>query len=79
MLRPDDFPTHEIDGYKYRCGRVRPFGASLIGDRTVNFSIFSKHAASCELLLYHRDGKKPFVVIPFPDEFRIGNVFSMIV
>lgn len=79
MVRLDDFPTHEINGIRYRCGRVRPFGASLIANDTVNFSIFSKHAVSCELLLYHSGEKKPFAVIPFPDEFRIGNVFSMIV
>ena len=31
MIRPDDYPTHELNGVKYRCGRVSPFGASLIG------------------------------------------------
>ena len=79
MTRLDEYPTHEKDGVKYRCGRVRPFGASLIGYGAVNFSIFSKYAESCELLLYHSGEDEPFVVIPFPEEFRIGNVFSMIV
>lgn len=79
MVRVDEYPTHEIKGIKYRCGRVQPFGATLIGDGIINFSIFSLNATSCELVLFHRGEKKPFVTIPFPDDFRIGNVFSMIV
>ncbi|MBP5362801.1 MAG: glycogen debranching protein GlgX [Ruminococcus sp.] len=79
MKRLDDYPTHEICGLKYRCGRVKPFGASLVGEDAINFSVFSKYAISCELLLYHDGEPEPFAVIPFSDEFRIGNVFSMIV
>ena len=26
MIRPDDYPTHELNGVKYRCGRVRDKG-----------------------------------------------------
>ena len=74
----DTFPTHTIKNLSYRAGRVFPFGASLIGD-AVNFSIFSKEAVSCSLLLFHHGQKKPFVEIPFPEEFRIGNVFTMMV
>ena len=79
MLRIDSFPTHEKDGVRYRHGRVYPFGASLLADGSVNFSVYSKDAVSCELLLYHDDDEEPFVRIPFPEEFRIGNVYSMIV
>jgi len=79
MTRLDDQPTHELNGIKYRCGRVQPFGATLVSDTAVNFSIFSKNASSCELVLYHFGDREPFAVIPFPEEFRIGNVFSMIV
>ena len=79
MTRLDDYPTHELNGIKYRCGRVSPFGASLIGNGAINFSVFSKNAVSCELLLYDVGSGEPFAVIPFPNEFRIGNVFSMIV
>ena len=79
MTRLDDYPTHELNGIHYRCGRISPFGASLIGSGAVNFSVFSKNAAGCELLLYENGSEEPFAVIPFPDEFRIGNVFSMIV
>ncbi len=31
MTRLDDYPTHELNGIHYRCGRISPFGASLIG------------------------------------------------
>ena len=79
IFRLDSFPTHELCGIKYRCGHVQPFGATLMSDGTINFSVFSKEASSCELLLYHRGEKEPFLVIPFPEDFRIGNVFSMMV
>lgn len=79
MTRMDSEPTHELNGIKYRCGHVQPFGATIVYSNAVNFSVFSKDAVSCELLLYHHDEEEPFAVIPFPDEFRIGNVFSMIV
>ncbi|MBR4543977.1 MAG: glycogen debranching protein GlgX [Lachnospiraceae bacterium] len=79
MIRIDDFPTHELNGIKYRHGRVQPFGATVVGNDGINFSVFSKDAVFCELLLFHRGEKDPFARIPFPDDFRIGNVFSMIV
>ncbi len=79
MKRMDSFPTHELGGIKYRRGLAEPFGATIVYDDAVNFSVFSKDAESCELLLYHKGEEEPFVVIPFLDEFRIGNVFAMIV
>ncbi len=74
----DTFPTNQIKGLEYRVGRMLPFGATLTDDG-VNFSIFSKEAKSCSLLLFHHGKEEPFVEIPFPDEFRIGNVFTMMV
>lgn len=78
MIRVDSYPTHEKDGIKYRIGKVLPYGASIVPNG-VNFSIFSKYATSCELVLFRKREKEPYAVIPFPDEFRIGDVFSMIV
>ena len=78
MNRIDDFPTHEKDGIKYRCGRVQPFGASIVGNGGINFSVFSRYATYCELVLFNKGEKEPFARLPFPEEFRIGNVFSMI-
>lgn len=78
-MRPiDSFPTNKIDNIEYRAGRVFPFGASIL-EGAVNFSIFSKEATSCTLLLYHSGAKKPYVKIPFPDSFKIGNVYTMMV
>ncbi len=79
MQAMDNYPTHELDGVKYRCGHVSPFGATILYDGAVNFSVFSKHATACELLLYHRGEEEPYAVLPFPEDFRLGNVFSMIV
>ncbi|MDD3415563.1 MAG: glycogen debranching protein GlgX [Lachnospiraceae bacterium] len=78
MIRIDSYPTHELDGIKYRIGKVLPYGASIVADG-VNFSVFSSDASYCELLLYHHGEMEPYVIIPFPESFRIGNVFSMIV
>ncbi len=78
MERIDIYPTHEHEGIRFRRGKPLPFGATIVPGG-VNFSVFSKHATSCELVFYKKNGKKPYAVIPFPDEFRIGNVFNMIV
>jgi glycogen operon protein len=45
----------------------------------VNFSVYSRYATECTLVLFHNHEKEPFVEIPFFREFRMGNVFSMIV
>jgi glycogen operon protein len=76
--RVDVYPTHEHQGYKLRVGRPFPFGATFVPGG-VNFSVFSSHATSCTLVLFKRREAKPLVEIPFLPEFRIGNVFSMIV
>ena len=78
MIRVDSYPTHELNGIKYRIGKVLPYGATIVPNG-VNFSIFSKYATSCELLLFHKGDNKPYAIIPFPNEFKIGDVFSMIV
>ena len=78
MRSIDSFPTDRINDIEYRVGRVLPFGASIV-EGGVNFSIFSKEATGCTLLLFHQGEKEPFVEIPFPERFRIGNVYSMMV
>lgn len=76
--RIDYYPTHELEGIKYRKGHVLPFGATMVPNG-VNFSIYSSAATSCALVLFEKNAVQPFAEIPFPHEFRIGNVFSMIV
>ncbi|MCR4892685.1 MAG: hypothetical protein K5989_10960 [Lachnospiraceae bacterium] len=78
MKRIDSYPTNRIGDVEYRIGYVLPFGATLEDD-AINFSIFSKMATSCTLLLYHKGDRQPFLEIPFLEVFRIGNVYTMMV
>ncbi len=41
--------------------------------------LYTPRASSVELLLFHREAEEPFAVLPFPQHYRIGNVYSMIV
>ncbi len=78
FMRDGDFYTHIIDNMKVRMGKPLPFGATLVKSG-VNFSIFSQYATGCELLLFKKDRQVPYAIIPFPKEFRMGSVFSMVV
>ncbi len=79
MKAIDTFPTASKKEFSYRRGRILPFGATLLEDGAVNFSIFSKEATGCTLVLYHHGSSKPYVEIPIPEKFRIGNVYAMLV
>jgi isoamylase len=76
--RIDIHPTHTHGEFKLRAGRPLPFGATQV-EGGINFSISSRHASSCTLVLFKKRQSEPMAEIPFPDEFRIGNVFAMIV
>jgi glycogen operon protein len=76
--RVDAYPTRVISGLNVRAGRVYPFGATLVPGG-VNFSIFSRHATSCTLVLFEKGAAEPFAELPFPEEFRIGDVYAMTV
>lgn len=71
-------PLDVINGYRVRPGFFRNFGATALPN-AVNFTVSSIGATSCELLLFHYHEEEPFAVIPFPESYRIGNVYSMIV
>lgn len=45
----------------------------------VNFTVYSHGATGMELLLYHRGEEEPYAVLKFPEHYRIGKVYSMIV
>lgn len=45
----------------------------------INFTIHSQNATYVELLLYRPNEREPFAVIPFPEEYRVGKVYSMVV
>lgn len=74
----DTFPTNRIGNLEYRIGRVFPFGATIT-DGGVNFSIFSTEATGCTLCLFHHGDATPYVEIPLPSEFRIGDVYTILV
>lgn len=74
QLRPID----TISGFQVRPGFFRDFGATIIPGG-VNFTIQSHGAESCELLLFHRDAEEPYAILKFPDNYRIGFCYSMIV
>lgn len=76
--RIDVYPTHRHQDFLLRAGRPFPYGASFVPGG-VNFSVFSRHATGCTLVLYEKGQREPMVEIPFPDEFRIGHVFAMVV
>lgn len=78
LQRVDVYPTHTHGNFRLRPGKHMPFGATLVPGG-VNFSIYSRHATACTLVLFEKGQPHPLVEIPFPDEFRIGNVFAMVV
>jgi glycogen operon protein len=82
MIRIDSHPTHKYtfnnQVFRLRAGKPLPFGATIIPGG-VNFSVYSRYAYACELALFEKHASAPYVIIPFFDEFRIGNAFSMVV
>ena len=71
-------PLDCINGFQVRPGFYEINGASALPEG-VNFTIISHSATSCELLLFHRKEQKPYARIPFPKNYRVGNVYSMFV
>lgn len=71
-------PLDRVNGYYVRPGMYEMLGATALSNG-VNFTVHSQGAVSCELVLYYRGARKPFAVLPFPENYRIGKVYSMIV
>lgn len=71
-------PMDVIGGFEVRPGIYEMNGATAI-PCGVNFTVYSRGATSCELLLFKRMEEEPFAVLKFPDNYRIGKVYSMIV
>ena len=71
-------PIDVIEGYDVRPGIYEINGATAIPGG-VNFTVHSKNATSCELLLFHRTENEPYAVLKYPEQYKIGNVYSMIV
>ena len=71
-------PMAEIAGFPVRPGVYDLNGATPL-QNGVNFTIHTCGGTSCELLLFHRAQEEPFAVLPFPEAYKIGDVYSMIV
>ena len=71
-------PMDTISGFKVRPGFYEINGATAIPGG-VNFTVHSFGATGIELLLFHRKEREPYAVIPFPDAYKTGKVYSMIV
>ena len=71
-------PIDEVNGFKIRPGFYEINGASALPEG-VNFTLVTYSGTSCELLLFHRKAQVPYARIPFPPDYRVGNVYSMFV
>ena len=71
-------PMAEIEGFPVRPGLVEGHGAMML-PVGVNFTVHTHYGTSCTLLLFHRDAVEPYARLPFPDAYKIGDVYSMIV
>jgi len=87
LLNSDEFskiieknlvPMDEVDEFKIRPGFYLENGAVVIPGG-VSFTVHSQNATSCKLLLFRPGNCDPYAIIPFPKNYRIGNVYSMIV
>ena len=68
----------EIKGYPVRPGMFDMNGATALPSG-VNFTVHTHYGTSCELLLFKRGEDEPYAVLPFPEAYKIGDVYSMIV
>ncbi len=71
-------PMGEIAGFQVRPGMFDVNGAMAL-PTGVNFTVHTHYGTSCELLLFHKGEEEPYAVLPFPEAYKIGDVYSMIV
>ena len=71
-------PLDVVEGFKIRPGFFRMYGA-FVASNGVSFTINSHGATRCTLLLFKPQAPKPYARIPFPDSYRIGDTYSMLV
>ena len=76
MRRPRD----SVAGYSVCPGYYELNGAQALGyGGAVSFTVHSHGARAVELLLFSRGEKEPYAVIPYPEDYRIGDVWAMVV
>ncbi|MBR4026523.1 MAG: glycogen debranching enzyme, partial [Lachnospiraceae bacterium] len=71
-------PLDEVNGYSIRPGFYRMNGAFQTANG-VSFTINSHNATKCILLLFKPQAAEPFVEIPIPEEYKMGDTYSVLV
>ncbi|MCR5405790.1 MAG: glycogen debranching enzyme [Lachnospiraceae bacterium] len=71
-------PIDCIEGFYVRPGMFDRPGANALGSG-VSFTVYSVNATSCTLCLFKHRSAEPFARIKYPDNYKIGKVFSMFV
>ncbi|MDO4333327.1 MAG: alpha-amylase family glycosyl hydrolase [Eubacteriales bacterium] len=67
-----------IEGFPVRPGMFDLHGATALSIG-VNFTVHTHSGTSCTLLLFRRGAEEPYARLPFPEAYKIGDVYSMIV
>ncbi len=71
-------PVDEIAGFQVRPGLFYLSGAHVVASG-VSFTVCSQGATDCTLLLFRPEEDTPYAELPFPEEYHIGNTYSMMV
>ncbi len=71
-------PMAEIEGFPVRPGLFDVHGAMELPGG-VNFTVHTHYGTACTLLLFHKGCSEPYARLPFPEAYKIGDVYSMIV
>ena len=80
-IYPEEYqmvPMDRIGKFRVRPGIYELEGATALPSG-VNFTIQTREGTSVELLLFRNAEMEPYAVLPFPETYRIGSVWSMIV
>ncbi len=72
--------SHEL---MYEKGNTDKLGAVICknkaGKNGVNFALYCEHAHSCSLVLFHNGETEPYAEIPFTEDMKEDNIYSMFV
>lgn len=71
-------PKREINGFKVTTGFCRMLGA-FPTTGGVSFTVNSHNATGCTLLLFKPSESEPYAEIPIPEEYRLGDTYSILV
>lgn len=71
-------PLHEVEGFYIRPGYYLENGATVLPGG-ISFTVHTQKGTAVTLLLFKRHEEEPYAKIPFPEDYKIGDVYSMIV